>query len=275
MLDLQAIRIDGIYKQRQEGFFMQRVKLAAGVISAIQARKVAAISARFGQGTIHLTSRGSMEIHWLKAEDLPLVKRELATVGLTSRGACGGAVRGITCSSQGAAGFPLLEALARRLHRHFTGNPRFEGLPKKFKIGIEADAEGRGEHLGRQLLAVVARRLLLLAEAVVLGQVAVQAPVGGHREPDGGGDQAGRVPRRRLRHDTEGDLAWTKAPDALGLREDLAAGREDARHADEVADGDAGGAEGQLERGELLAAATLLGISRSTLWEKGKRFGLF
>ena len=27
-------RLDGIYRQRQEGFFMQRVKLAAGVISA-------------------------------------------------------------------------------------------------------------------------------------------------------------------------------------------------------------------------------------------------
>jgi ferredoxin-nitrite reductase len=33
--------------------------------------------------------------------------------------------------------------MARQLHRHFTGNPRFERLPKKFKIGIEADAVGR------------------------------------------------------------------------------------------------------------------------------------
>jgi len=139
-------RLDGVYKQRQNGFYMQRVKLAAGVISASQVRAVAAVSTRFGQGTIHLTTRGSIEIHWLKEEDLPLVKRELAMVGLTSRGACGGAVRGISCGSQGAHGFPQLETLARRLHRHFTGNPRFERLPKKFKIGIEADAVG-GRHL--------------------------------------------------------------------------------------------------------------------------------
>jgi sulfite reductase (ferredoxin) len=139
-------RLDGIYKQRQSGFYMQRVKLAAGVISAGQARTVAAISSRFGQGTVHLTTRGSMEIHWLKEEDLPQIKRELAKTGLTSRGACGGAVRGITCGSQGASGFPALETLARRLHRHFTGNPRFERLPKKFKIGLEADAAG-GRHL--------------------------------------------------------------------------------------------------------------------------------
>lgn len=139
-------RLDGIYKQRQEGFYMQRVKLPAGVISAAQARAVAAVSTRFGQGTIHLTTRGSMEIHWLKEGDLPQVKRELSKAGLTSRGACGGAVRGITCGSQGAQGFPELQTLARRLHRHFTGNPRFERLPKKFKIGIEADVVG-GRHL--------------------------------------------------------------------------------------------------------------------------------
>jgi ferredoxin-nitrite reductase len=136
-------RLDGIYKQLQEGFFMQRVKLAAGVISADQARTVAAVSSRFGQGTIHLTTRGSMEIHWLQETDLPEVKRVLSMVGLTSRGACGGAVRGVTCSSQGAIGFPAVEALARRIHRHFTANPRFERLPKKFKIGVEADVSGR------------------------------------------------------------------------------------------------------------------------------------
>jgi sulfite reductase beta subunit-like hemoprotein len=28
--------------------------------------------------------------------------------------------------------------LARKLHHHFTGNPHFEGLPKKFKIGVDA-----------------------------------------------------------------------------------------------------------------------------------------
>lgn len=136
-------RLDGIYKQRQDGFFMQRVKLTAGVISSGQARTVAALSTRFGQGTIHLTTRGSIEIHWLQEADLPEVKRVLAGAGLTSRGACGGAVRGVTCSSQGAVGFPAVETMARRIHRHFTANPRFERLPKKFKVGVEADVSGR------------------------------------------------------------------------------------------------------------------------------------
>ncbi len=152
---ISEYRLDGIYRQRQDDFFMQRVKLAAGVISAGQARAVATAATRFGQGTIHLTSRGSMEIHWLKEADLPELKNFLATVGLTSRGACGGAVRGVTCSSQGTAGFPALETMARRLHRHFTANPRFERLPKKFKIGIEADADSR-RHLIQDVGLVLA-----------------------------------------------------------------------------------------------------------------------
>jgi ferredoxin-nitrite reductase len=149
-------RLDGIYKQRQEGFYMQRVKLSAGVISAAQARTVAAVATQFGQGGVHLTTRGSMEIHWLKEEDLPQIKRELGKTGLTSRGACGGAVRGVTCSSQGSNRFPQLETLSRRLHRHFTGNPRFEHLPKKFKIGVEADVVG-GRHLIQDVGLVLAR----------------------------------------------------------------------------------------------------------------------
>ncbi|MBC7962695.1 MAG: nitrite/sulfite reductase, partial [Steroidobacteraceae bacterium] len=148
-------RLDGIYRQRQDGFFMQRVKLAAGVISAAQARAVAAAAVRFGQGTIHLTTRGSLEIHWLKESDLAGVKRALLAAGLASRGACGGAVRGVTCASQGAPGFPAVETMARRLHRHFTANPRFERLPKKFKIGVEADAASR-RHLIQDVGLVLA-----------------------------------------------------------------------------------------------------------------------
>jgi ferredoxin-nitrite reductase len=184
-------RLDGIYKQRQEGFYMQRVKLSAGVISASQARTVAKVSTRFGQGTVHLTSRGSMEIHWLKEEDLPQVKRELAKTGLTSRGACGGAVRGVTCGSQDAQWFPALETLARRLQRHFTGNPRFERLPKKFKIGIEADVAG-GRHLIQDVGLVLAR----LEEGHAFYDVWIAGGLG--REPQPGFLLAEAVAEERL-----------------------------------------------------------------------------
>jgi sulfite reductase (ferredoxin) len=145
-VDVAKLRLEGIYPQRQKEFFMQRVKLPAGIISSDQALKVAQVSERYARGLLHLTTRGSIELHWLSEADLAPVAAQLASVGLVNRGACGGAVRGVICGSLGTAGAPALEALARRVHRHFTGNPRFESLPKKFKVGIEADTSS-GRHL--------------------------------------------------------------------------------------------------------------------------------
>jgi ferredoxin-nitrite reductase len=147
---MQELRIEGIYPQRQKSFFMQRIKLPAGVISTDQALKVAQIADQHARGMLHLTTRGSMELHWLTDTDLPSVAAGLASVGLISRGACGGAVRGVVCGSLGTAGAPHLETLARRIHGHFSGNPRFEQLPKKFKIAIEADTSS-GRHLIQDL----------------------------------------------------------------------------------------------------------------------------
>jgi sulfite reductase beta subunit-like hemoprotein len=146
VVDFQKLRIDGVYQMNAAGDLMLRVKLAAGMLSAEQALVVAELSDRFASGRLHLTSRGSMELHRLRAEQLPEVFLTLARVELTSRGACGGAVRGVSCSTSASPGFHRVQALARRLHRHFTGNPHFEGLPKKFKIAVEADARG-GRHL--------------------------------------------------------------------------------------------------------------------------------
>lgn len=148
-------RLNGVYAQRQPDYYMQRIKLPAGVISAEQAVKVAQIADRFARGMIHLTTRGSMELHWLTSEDLPLVARQLELVGLNGRGACGGAVRGVVCGSLSAGANSPLEAMVRRIHCHFTGNPRFETLPKKFKIAVEADTNG-SRHLIQDLALIPA-----------------------------------------------------------------------------------------------------------------------
>src|SRR5512141_1418294 len=103
-LDPQKLRIEGVYEQRQPGNFMVRVKVPGGALSAEQARQVAVVAERFAGGGLHLTTRSSLEFHWVRGETLPEVVRLLAAVGLTTRGACGGAVRGVVCSTQFMAG---------------------------------------------------------------------------------------------------------------------------------------------------------------------------
>ncbi|GFO56751.1 nitrite reductase [Geomonas sp. Red276] len=154
-IDRQNLRLEGIYPQRQKDRFMQRIKLPAGIISAEQALTVAEVAKRVARGMVHLTTRGSIELHWLTEDDLIAVAAQLARVGLVNRGACGGAVRGVVCGSLGAAGAPRLESLVRKIHRYFSGNPRFEKLPKKFKIAVEADT-ATGRHLIQDLGFVAA-----------------------------------------------------------------------------------------------------------------------
>ena len=149
-IDYQKLRLDGIYRQNDADQLMLRVKVPAGVLSALQAETLSSIAETFSNGRLHLTCRGSVELHWLEYPQLPDIFRQLAAVGLTTRGACGGAVRGISCSTSAGPGFVVAQRVARNFHRHFAGNPHFEGLPKKFKIGIESGYAG-ARHLIQDL----------------------------------------------------------------------------------------------------------------------------
>ncbi|MEZ4600672.1 MAG: nitrite/sulfite reductase [Syntrophotaleaceae bacterium] len=151
--DYQSLKLNGIYQQNAAGDLMLRVKLPAGILSCIQATSLSALAVRFGGGLLHLTSRANVELHGLRLKQLPEVFRRLESVGLITRGACGGAVRGVTCGIEGPGSFARIQMLARRLQEHFTGNPRFEGLPKKFKISVENGYQG-ARHLCQDLAVV-------------------------------------------------------------------------------------------------------------------------
>lgn len=150
--DYRTLKINGIYQQNADGDLMLRLKLPAGVISAVQAAAVADLADNYTDGALHLTCRGNIELHGLRGENLAPVFRGLQAVGLTSRGACGGAVRAVACSTDGGD-FDRIQLLVERLHRHFTGNPYFEGLPKKFKLAVENGYHG-GRHLCQDLALV-------------------------------------------------------------------------------------------------------------------------
>jgi sulfite reductase beta subunit-like hemoprotein len=152
-IDYRNFKINGIYQQNAAGDLMLRVKLPAGVISALQAAALCDLAEELAGGMLHLTTRANIEFHGLRVEQLPRAFRLLNAAGLITRGACGGAVRGVTCSTEGPASFARIQLLARRLQDHFTGNPHFEGLPKKFKIAVENGYQ-EGRHLCQDLAVV-------------------------------------------------------------------------------------------------------------------------
>jgi sulfite reductase beta subunit-like hemoprotein len=210
-IDYNRLRIEGVYKQNEEGHLMMRAKVPGGVLSAEQALKVCEISERYSNGLLHLTTRGSIELHWLQYHDLAEVRRMMASVGLTSRGACGGAVRGVVCSTTFAEGFAVAQVMARKLHRHFAGNPHFEGLPKKFKIGVDAGYAG-----SRHLIQDIGLVYVGTEEGVDLYDVWAAGGLG--REPMEGFLLEERVPERRVVPLAEAAVYVHKANTPVGKR---------------------------------------------------------
>ncbi|MDZ4202289.1 MAG: nitrite/sulfite reductase [Gallionella sp.] len=142
-----AIRLQqGVYGQRQQGVNMLRIKAPGGRLTAKQLGVIGDLTAEFSQHDIaHLTTRQSVQIHNIPLVRMPDAMRLLATVGMTSREACGNAVRNMTACA--LAGVCPKERVDVGTHVqgatvHFLRNPLNQQLPRKFKIsfsGCEAD----------------------------------------------------------------------------------------------------------------------------------------
>src|SRR5215471_2716349 len=86
----------GIYGQRQGGFNqMVRVKVPYGRIEADQLEMLGYIADTYSRGWAHLTTRQNVQFHFVQLEQCGEVLRLLASVGLTSREACGDTVRNV------------------------------------------------------------------------------------------------------------------------------------------------------------------------------------
>ena len=137
----------GTYGQRQPGFQMLRVKVAAGVLKASQLRVLARIADEYSTGRGHLTTRENVQFHFVKLEDVPAAMRLLADCGLTTREACGNTVRNVTacpvagiCPGEAFDVTPYALGVSRYLLRH----PDFHDLPRKFKIAFSGCADDGG-----------------------------------------------------------------------------------------------------------------------------------
>src|SRR3954467_12369798 len=88
---------NGIYGQRQGGHNqMVRCKVPYGSIEPDQLEMLADIADEFSRGWGHITTRQNIQFHYVQLENVPAVLRKLASVGLTTREACGDTVRNIT-----------------------------------------------------------------------------------------------------------------------------------------------------------------------------------
>ncbi len=143
--DLVRLKWWGLYHDKPKiGTFMLRIKLPAGRLTPEQLRTVGELSNTHGRGAGELTTRQTIQLHYLELPSLPIVFDTLERVGLTTAGACGDAVRNTTgCPVAGIAHDELFDvsSLVDEVADFFYGNPEYSDLPRKHKISISACAE--------------------------------------------------------------------------------------------------------------------------------------
>ena len=165
-LDPEVFRVyrltNGIYGQRQGGENqMVRVKIPAGVLSPAQLDMLAHISENYSRGWGHITTRQNVQFHFVQLDDIPKVLSCLASVGLTTREACGDTVRNVQgCHLAGACPHEVLDITewANATYRHFLHNPIAQRLPRKFKINFSGCATDCGQAMFNDIGIIAATR---------------------------------------------------------------------------------------------------------------------
>lgn len=100
-VDYATLKKGGFMRQKQKNNFSLRLRVVGGNLTAKQLATIAEVSDKYGEGYVHLTSRQSVEIPFIKVDDIDEVKAALAK-GDTEPGVCGPRVRTIT-ACQGAS----------------------------------------------------------------------------------------------------------------------------------------------------------------------------
>lgn len=137
ILDYEDLKKRGFLRQRQEGLFVLRARMSAGIYQKEHLRALAGIAEKYGMGSLHATTRQGLEVPFIKFEDIPAVERALEEAGI-NRGASGARMRTIvSCPGNNwcRAGLVDTFTLCNRIERDLGIKCGLE-LPHKFKIAV-------------------------------------------------------------------------------------------------------------------------------------------
>jgi sulfite reductase (ferredoxin) len=127
----------------EDSYFMMRVRIPGGQLTADQLRTVAGIAKEYGRDLADVTDRQNVQYHWIRIEDVPAIWDRLEEAGLSSIQACGDVPRNILgCPVAGVDHAEILDAteVLRATEAVAAGNPEFANLPRKFKTAISGCA---------------------------------------------------------------------------------------------------------------------------------------
>jgi ferredoxin-nitrite reductase len=131
----------GIYAQKpkEAGYFMLRIKIPGGILSAKQATTLNDLAERYAKGVMDITTRQAVQMHWIRIEDIPDILRELSAAGMDTAGGCGDILRNVTgCPLAGLTDDEVFDASEdlKKIDSFFVRNRDFSNLPRKYKMSV-------------------------------------------------------------------------------------------------------------------------------------------
>jgi sulfite reductase beta subunit-like hemoprotein len=143
--DMVRFQWYGLYHDKPKvGLMMLRIKVPSGWLTPAQVRVIGELSEKFGRGYAELSTRQTLQLHWLRIKDLPEIFAALASVGMTSKGGCGDAVRNTTgCPVAGIEPNELFDCRdeLREMVDYFVTHDEYLDLPRKHKITMATCAD--------------------------------------------------------------------------------------------------------------------------------------
>jgi len=123
---------------------MQRIKIPFGGLDAPQMEMLADLCEEYSDGIAHITTRQDVQLHFIHIEDTPALMRRLASVGITTREACGNSVRNVTaCPIAGVCREQTFDVTpyAKAITYFLLGHPDAQSFGRKFKIAFSGCKE--------------------------------------------------------------------------------------------------------------------------------------
>lgn len=137
----QRFKWFGVYRQKPNtGHFMIRIKIPGGQLSPAQLRKISELTARYARGFGDITTRQTIQLHWVTIKDIKPLFEALAEVGMDSQFACGDVPRNVvSCPLAGVLKSEIIDS-SHTIHdvaeMYKVGGHDFSNLPRKFKTSI-------------------------------------------------------------------------------------------------------------------------------------------
>jgi sulfite reductase (ferredoxin) len=123
---------------------MMRIKIPFGGLNPEQMEVLADLSEEYADGISHVTTRQDIQYHFVHIEDTPSLMRRLAAVGITTREACGNAVRNVTaCPLAGVCRDEVFDVTpyAKASSKFLLGHPDTQDFGRKFKLAFSGCAQ--------------------------------------------------------------------------------------------------------------------------------------